>query len=56
MSSFIFNDISSDVLGVKIKSKNVYSAPKYDASLLTIPGRDGEIVSSNGRFPNVSYC
>mgnify|MGYP002522431789 FL=1 len=54
MSYFIFNGISSESMGIRIKSKNVYSAPKYDVTLTAIPGRDGELISSNGRFGNVS--
>ena len=54
MSNLVFNGTSSDELGVRIISKNVYSSPKYDITLVSIPGRDGEIVSDNGRFPNVT--
>lgn len=54
MSYFIFNGKSSKDFGVRIQSKNIYSAPKYDVTLITIPGRNGELVSSNGRFPNVT--
>ena len=54
MSYFIFNGISSESMGIRIKSKNVYSAPKYDVTLTAIPGRDGELISPNGRFGNVS--
>ena len=54
---FIFNGQSSAELGIKIKSKTIYSAGKSDLSLTSIPGRNGDIVSSNGRFTNgtVSY-
>lgn len=54
MSYFIFNGVSSESMGIRIKSKNVYSAPKYDVTLTVIPGRDGELISPNGRFGNVS--
>ena len=54
MSNFIFNGISSESMGIRIKSKNVYSAPKYDVTLTAIPGRDGELISPNGRFGNIS--
>ena len=54
MSYFIFNGISSESMGIRIKSKNVYSAPKYDVTLTSIPGRDGELISPNGRFGNVN--
>lgn len=54
MSYFIFNGKSSKDFGVRIQSKNIYSAPKYDVTLITIPGRNGELVSPNGGFPNVA--
>lgn len=54
---FVFNGQSSLELGIRIKSKNIFSAPKYDMSLVSVPGRDGELVNSNKRFNNaiVSY-
>lgn len=54
MNTFTFNNVSSSSLGVYIQSKNVYSSPKYDVSLVSVPGRDGDLVSPNGRFANVS--
>lgn len=54
---FIFNGQSSLELGIKIISKNIYSSGKRDLSLVSIPGRDGDLVNSNNRFANttVSY-
>ena len=54
---FVFNGQSSLELGIKIKSKNIYSSAKRDLSLVSIPGRDGDLVNSNRRFANatVSY-
>lgn len=40
-------------MGLRIESKNVFSAPKYDVDFLEIPGRDGDLIAGNGRFPNV---
>lgn len=54
MSYFKFNDIKSSDLGVRIISKNIYSAPKYDVSLTSIPGRNGDLINPNGRYSNVS--
>ena len=34
-----------------IKFQKIY---RYNITLVSIPGRDGEIVSDNGRFPNVT--
>ena len=57
MNYFIYNGISSKDMCVRISSKDVYSAPKYDLKFQSIPGRDGDLISPNGRFPNatVSY-
>ena len=57
MNYFIYNGISSKDMGVRISSKNIFSAPKYDLAFQSIPGRDGDLISHNGRFPNlmVSY-
>ena len=54
---FVFNGQSSLELGIRIRSKNIFSAPKYDMSLVSVPGRNGELVNSNKRFNNaiVSY-
>ena len=57
MNFFEYNGIRSSDMGVKISGKNIFSAPKYDLSFQAIPGRDGELINSNNRFPNatVSY-
>ena len=57
MNFFEYNGIRSSDMGVKISSKNIFSAPTYDLSFQAIPGRDGELINSNNRFPNatVSY-
>lgn len=54
MSYFVFNGTSSEELGIKIRSKNIYSLPKYDASLISVPGRDGDLISPNNRLGNVN--
>ena len=57
MSYFTFNGHSSLEFGIRIQNKSVYSAPKYDLSLTSIPGRNGDLLSPNGRFSNqnISY-
>lgn len=57
MNYFIYNNISSADMGVRISAKNIFSAPKYELTFQSIPGRDGDLISPNGRFPNttVSY-
>lgn len=53
MNYFEYNGVRSSDMGVRIMSKNVFSAPKYDLTFQSIPGRDGDLISPNGRFPNV---
>ncbi len=40
-------------MGLRIESKNVFSAPSYDTRFQSIPGRDGDLIQTNGRFPNL---
>ena len=54
MSYFIYNGIKSSDLGVFIQNKNIFSSPKYDASFVSIPGKNGDLISSNGRYLNSS--
>lgn len=51
---FVFNGHSSLELGIRIKSKNIYSSPKRDLSLVSVPGRDGELINSNKRYGNAT--
>ena len=53
MNYFEYNGVSSLDMGLRIQSKNVFSAPEYEVDFLSIPGRDGDLISGGGRFPNV---
>lgn len=53
MNSFTYNGVNSYDMGLRIESKNVFSAPNYDQKFQSIPGRDGDLLLPNGRFPNV---
>ncbi len=53
MTSFTYNGRSSTDFGLHIQSKNVFSAPEYDAEFISIPGRSGDIINSNRRFSNI---
>ncbi len=50
---FQYNGVRSDSMGIKVESRNVFGAPKYDAEFIAVPGRDGELINSNRRFSNV---
>ncbi len=53
MNTFTYNGVNSYDMGLRIESKNVFSAPNYDQKFQSIPGRDGDLLLPNGRFPNV---
>lgn len=53
MNYFVYNGVSSLEMGLRIESKNVFSAPKYEVDFLSIPGRDGDLIAGGGRYPNV---
>lgn len=53
MNYFVYKGIRSCDMGLRIESKNVFSAPEYEVDFLAIPGRDGDLISGSGRFPNV---
>ena len=54
MNYFNFNGHSSTEFDIRIQKKNVYSGPKRDVTLTSIPGRNGDIVYSNKRYSNVN--
>lgn len=54
MNYFKFNGYTSTTFGIRIQSKKIYSAPKYETSAISIPGLDGELLNPSGRFPNVN--
>lgn len=53
MNGFTYNGVSSLDMGLRIESKNVFSAPQYEKKFQSIPGRDGDLILPNGRYPNV---
>ena len=48
----MYKGIRSCDMGIRIESKNVFSAPEYEVDFLSIPGRDGDLISGSGRFSN----
>jgi phage-related protein len=53
VNSFTYNGVNSLDMGLRIESKNVFSAPQYEKKFQAIPGRDGDLILPNGRYPNV---
>lgn len=50
---FIFNGENSRTYGVYITEPAVFDAPERDAELITIPGRNGQLIQDNGRWENI---
>ena len=53
MNYFEYSGVKSSDMGLRIEKKNVFSAPKYDLSFQEIPGRNGDLIIPNGRYPNI---
>ena len=51
---FVFDGKSSLDFGVRISGDGVYSSPKRDYEIQSVPGRSGDLVFDNKRFENVS--
>ncbi len=56
MNWFEYKGIRSSDMGLRIEQKDVFSAPQYDVAFKEIPGRDGDVILPNGRFPNVQIA
>lgn len=56
MNYFVYKGIKSSDMGLRIESKEVFSAPEYEVDFLSIPGRHGDLISGDGRFPNVQVA
>ena len=54
MNSFTFNSISSVDMGLIVESKDIYSMPARDISLVSVPGRNGDVLIDNNRWQNVT--
>ena len=53
MSFFEYNGRSSKEFGLHIEKKDVFSAPAFDIDFESIPGRNGDLITSNKRFKNI---
>lgn len=56
MSYFTYNGCSSEEFGLHIEKKDAFSAPEYDGSFTSIPGRSGDLIVSNRRFANIKVA
>jgi phage-related protein len=53
-NSITFGGINSADFGIYISGEGVFNAPKRDAEMIEIPGRNGAFVLDNGRFENIT--
>lgn len=52
-NSLIFGGVDSADYGIYIGGEGVFNAPKRDAEMISIPGRNGAFVLDKGRFENI---
>lgn len=52
-NSFTFGGVNSANYGIFIDGGGVFNAPERDVTLVSIPGRSGQLVMDNGRFENI---
>ena len=52
-NAFTFNEVTSSSLGIEIESKNVYSAPALNQSFISVPGKDGDLLSKITNYKNI---
>lgn len=50
---FEYNGINSREMGVYIRTKQAYDKPQRDLSIISVPGRNGDLVIDNGSYKNL---
>ena len=53
MSYFFFNGYYSYEMGLIVEEKSIYNGPQPDFELISVPGRDGDVILDHGRYRNV---
>ena len=53
MNTFTFNGVKCSEFNVFVSGKNTFGAPERDVTKYSVPGRDGDLVTDNGRFKNI---
>ena len=52
MSYFYFNGFYSYEMGLIVEEKSIYNGPQPDFELISVPGRDGDIILDHNRYKN----
>ena len=50
---FTFGGVKSSDYGIYISGDGVHNAPERDVTMVTVPGRNGQLTIDNGRFENI---
>ena len=53
MRYFFFNGYTSYEMGLIVEGKNIWGGPQKDFEMISVPGRDGDVVFDHGRYKNV---
>ena len=53
MSFFYYNGYYSNEMGLIVEEKSIHNGPQPDFELISVPGRDGDVVLDHGRYKNV---
>ena len=51
---FVYDGVPSLDYNVKISDKSTYGAPERDVDVVSVPGRNGDLIFDNGRYANAS--
>ena len=53
MSYFFFNGYYSHEMGLIVEEKSIHNGPQPDFEMISVPGRDGDIILDHNRYKNV---
>ena len=53
MSYFFFNGYYSYEMGLIVEKKSIYNGPQPDFEMISVPGRDGDVILDHNRYKNV---
>ena len=53
MSYFYYNGYYSNEMGLIVEEKSIHNGPQPDFEMISVPGRDGDVVLDHNRYKNV---
>ena len=54
INRFVYKNVSSADMGLIITDAPHVTSPERDIELISVPGKDGDIINDNGKFKNVT--